>query len=230
LALHSRGLKLTKNWWAAIWARLFICPNVLSLLSKIVWIVNKKEMMTEFSRNNLARNALRLSVLFSVLVAPFAAEAHGASRQKVEESIEIKADSDHVWKAVGDFQDMGWLPDVASTKEGDKPAFAHRKLILKNGGEISESLYKYDADNTSYSYRIDRVDPKVFPVTNYSATIIVQPVDNQTTKVEWRGAFYRGDPNETPSPELNDEASIAAVKALYKRGLENLKQKVEATH
>jgi len=186
--------------------------------------------MTEFARNTLAQRTLRLSVLFGALLLPLAADAHGASRQKVEESIEIKADSDLVWKAVGDFQDMSWLPDVASTKEGEKPAFAHRILTLKNGGEVAESLYKFDADNTSYSYRIDKVDPKVLPVTNYSATIIVQAIDNQTTKVEWRGAFYRGDPNETPAPELNDEASIAAVKALYKRGLENLKQKVEATH
>jgi len=186
--------------------------------------------MTEFARNTLAQRTLRLSVLFGALLLPLAADAHGASRQKVEESIEIKADSDLVWKAVGDFQDMSWLPDVASTKEGEKPVFAHRILTLKNGGEVAESLYKFDADNTSYSYRIDKVDPKVLPVTNYSATIIVQAIDNQTTKVEWRGAFYRGDPNETPAPELNDEASIAAVKALYKRGLENLKQKVEATH
>jgi len=211
-------------------ARLFICPNILSLLSKIVWIVSKKETMTEFARLPLPQKALRLSVLFGALILPLAAEAHGASRHKIEDSIEIKADSDLVWKIVGDFQDMSWLPDVASTKPGDAPAFAHRKLILKNGGEIAESLYKFDADNTSYSYRIDHVDPKVLPVTNYSATIIVQPIDNQTTKVEWRGAFYRGDPNEVPSPELNDEASIAAVKALYKRGLEGLKQKVEATH
>lgn len=192
--------------------------------------MSKKETMTEFARNSLAQRALRLATLLGALVLPFAAEAHGASRQKVEESIEIKADSDLVWKVVGDFQDMSWLPDVAKTKEGDKPAFAHRKLFLKNGGEVSESLYKYDADNTSYSYRIDKVDPKVLPVTNYSATITVVPIDNQTTKVEWRGAFYRGDPNETPSPELNDDASIAAVKALYKSGLENLKQKVEGTH
>ncbi len=44
----------------------------------------------------------------------------------------------------------------------------------------------------------------------------------------WRGAFYRGYPNNDPPPELNDDAAIAAVTGVYKMGLEALKKKVES--
>jgi hypothetical protein len=68
---------------------------------------------------------------------------------------------------------------------------------------------------------------KVLPVNNYSATIVVLPAGGES-KVEWRGAFYRGFPNNDPPPELNDEAALKAVGKIYRAGLESLKQKVEA--
>ncbi len=81
----------------------------------------------------------------------------------------------------------------------------------------------------TYSYRIDEVDVKVLPVTNYSSTIIVLPDGDGKSKVEWRGAFYRGYPNDNPPPELSDDAAIAAVQALYRKGLDYLKFDVEHT-
>ncbi len=80
----------------------------------------------------------------------------------------------------------------------------------------------------NYSYRIDKVDMKVLPVTNYSSTIIVLPAEGGKSTVEWRGAFYRGYPNNDPPPELNDEAALNAVSGVYRAGLDNLKKKVEA--
>lgn len=81
----------------------------------------------------------------------------------------------------------------------------------------------------SYSYRIDKVDVKVLPVNNYSSTITVLPAEGGKSTVEWRGAFYRGYPNNDPPPELNDDAAIKAVTALYRKGLDNLKKKFEAS-
>jgi Polyketide cyclase / dehydrase and lipid transport len=176
------------------------------------------------------QSASRFGLIAAMIALPLAAFGHGSSRQKVTESVEINASPETVWKVIGDFHDMSWLPDIVATEGGAKPEFAHRKLILQSGAAIDESLYKYDADNMSYSYRIDNVDVKVLPVTNYSSTISVEPVEGNKTKVEWKGAFYRGDPNDNPPPELNDESSIAAVQALYRKGLDNLKHKVEATH
>jgi hypothetical protein len=46
--------------------------------------------------------------------------------------------------------------------------------------------------------------------------------------VEWRGAFYRAYPKNDPPPDQNDEAAVAAVTAVYKDGLANLKKLAEA--
>jgi Polyketide cyclase / dehydrase and lipid transport len=67
------------------------------------------------------------------------------------------------------------------------------------------------------------------PVNNYSSTITVLPAECGKSTVEWRGAFYRGYPNNDPPPELNDDAAIKAVTALYREGLDNLKKKFEAS-
>lgn len=168
------------------------------------------------------------AVVASVL--PSALWAHGPTRQKTTEKIEINAPPEKVWAVIGDFHDMSWLPGVAKTtgEGGNQPDVAKRQLVLDSGATIDESLYKYDAAEKTYSYRIDNVDVKVLPVNNYSATIAVLPADGGKSVVEWRGAFYRGYPNNDPPPELSDEAALKAVNTLYQTGLANLKKKVEA--
>ena len=165
----------------------------------------------------------------SVLLVPGVAQAHGPSRQKVIEKIEINASPEKVWAVIGNFGDMGWLPIVEKTEatNGNTPDKALRKLTLKGGGLVEESLSKYSATDHSYAYRIEKVDVKVLPVTNYSSQISVTAGEGGKAIVEWRGAFYRGDPLGDPPPELNDDAALAAVGGLYKLGLEALKKKLE---
>jgi hypothetical protein len=156
--------------------------------------------------------------------------AHGPTRRKVSESIEINAPPAKVWAAIGNFQDMSWLP-LVSTTEGQKgnEIEATRRLTLTTGATVDEELYKYDAEKMSYSYRITAVDVKVLPVTNYSSNITVSAAsDGKTSVVEWNGAFYRGFPNNDPPPELDDEAAVKAVSGLYRLGLEALKKKIES--
>ena len=45
-----------------------------------------------------------------------AAWAHGPTRQKVRESIEIDAPQAKVWAVIGNFQDMSWLAGVSKTE------------------------------------------------------------------------------------------------------------------
>lgn len=173
---------------------------------------------------------LRFAALLIGLALPSIAFAHGASRLKLTEAVEINAPAAKVWQVIGNFQDMSWLPGVVKTtgKGGNGPEVAKRELTLKNGATVEESLYKYDAEAMSYSYSIDKVDVKVLPVTNYSSTLIVLPEGNKS-KVEWRGAFFRADPLFDPPPALNDDAATKAVTALYRSGLDALKKKVEAS-
>ena len=175
------------------------------------------------------RMVLRALAVTAALAIVTTASAHGPTRRKLQQQVEINAEPAKVWAAIGNFQDMSWLGLVAKT-EGDKgnDIGATRRLTLKNGATVDEELYKYDAEKMSYSYRITAVDVKVLPVTNYSSTITVSPgADGKGTVVEWAGAFYRGYPNNDPPPELNDEAAIAAVTGLYRDGLDGLKKKLE---
>lgn len=178
------------------------------------------------SRPILATLVLAASALVALL--PLTAAAHGPTRQKVTQTIEINAPADKVWAVLGKFQDMGWHAAVTKTEgSGDNTVGAKRTLTLKAGGTIAEELTKYSADNKSYAYEIKTVDVKVVPVTNYSSTISVKG-DGAKSTVEWKGAFYRGYVNNDPPAELSDEAAIKAINAFYKSGLDGLKAKIEA--
>ena len=140
------------------------------------------------------------AALSAALLAP--AAAHGPTRQKVTETIAIDAPADKVWALVKDFSALkNWHPAVAESpadKGNDEGSV--RQIKLKNGGAL--------------------------PVTNYTSTITVK-AEGAGSVVEWRGAFYRGYPNNDPPPDQNDEAAVAAVTGVYKAGLANLKAMAE---
>ena len=171
---------------------------------------------------------LFLAAAALVFIVP-AADAHGPTRKKTTETVEISAPPEKVWAVIGNFQDMSWHPAIEKTegKGGNGPE-ATRTLTLKGGGTIQEELAKFEPEQKSYSYRITTVDVKVLPVTNYSSTIAVTPAEGGKSRVEWRGAFYRGYPNNDPPPELSDEAAVKAVSGVYRAGLDALKAKVES--
>ena len=171
---------------------------------------------------------LRNLLLTFFLLVPALAFAHGPRRQKLSLAVDVKAPPAEVWAVIGNFQDMSWHPAVfSSTGTGDNAIDATRVLTLgKEGGPtISEQLYKYDAAKMSYSYRITAVDVAVLPVTNYSSHLTVTPTASGGSHIEWRGAFYRGYPNNDPPENLNDAAAIAAVTGVYKAGLDALEAK-----
>ena len=178
----------------------------------------------------------RRTMLQAALVAaalPTLALAHGPTRQKVTLTTELAAEPAEVWAAIGDFQDLTWHPAVVSQEgEGGNEIDATRALYLSDQGadgpKIDEILYKYDADKMTYSYRITEVDVAVLPVTNYSSHLTVKPLDGGGSLVEWRGAFYRGYPNNDPPEELSDEAAIAAVTGVYQAGLDALVERFGA--
>ena len=177
----------------------------------------------------------RVGALLMALVAivPFSAvppaSAHGPTRQKVVETIEINAPADKVWEVLGNFQDMGWHPAFAKTEgTGGNDPGATRKLTLAAGGTMDEKLTKYDGAGRSFAYEIPEVDVKLFPVANYAATISVKDAGGKST-VEWKASFYRGYGLNDPPPELSDEAAVKAVTDLAKSGLAALKKKLEGS-
>lgn len=166
----------------------------------------------------------------ALLIATTAASplwAHGPTRQKVTETVAIAASPDAVWSRIKDFDALqSWHPAVeSSTATAANQVGSVRTLHLKGGGTIVEELTRYSAEEHKIAYRM--TDPGPLPVTNYSSTLSVNAADGGSV-VEWRGAFYRGDPNGNPAPERNDEAAIGAITGVYKAGLDHLKQLLEA--
>jgi hypothetical protein len=168
---------------------------------------------------------LLASALMAAVLAP--AAAHGPTRQKVVEKITIDAPAESVWARIKNFDALqDWHPAVeASPADKGNAEGSVRQLKLKGGGALVETLEKYDEAKMRYSYRAK--DGGALPVTNYTSTIIVI-ADGAKSIVEWRGAFYRGYPNNDPPPDQNDEAAVKAVTGVYVSGLSNLKKLAEA--
>ncbi len=170
---------------------------------------------------------MRIFFAAVLLFAASVAMAHGPTRQKVVESVEINAPPDTVWSRVKDFNALQtWHPAVESstTTDGNNVGSV-RTLTLKGGGRIVEVLEAYSEADHKMSYRM--TDPGPVPVNNYTSTITVKPAEGGGSVVEWRGAFYRGYPNNDPPPDRNDEAAVKAVTGIYQSGLANLKQMMQ---
>ena len=159
------------------------------------------------------------------LAAP--ASAHGPTRQKVVEKIAIDAPAAAVWARVKNFDALkDWHPAVqASPADKGNAEGSVRRLTLKGGGELVETLESHDDAKMRFSYRAK--NEGALPVTNYTSTLIVT-ADGAKSVVEWRGAFYRASQRNDPPPDQNDDAAIQAVTGVYQSGLANLKKLAEA--
>lgn len=168
----------------------------------------------------------RWLALAALTLASSVAVAHGPTRQKVVEKITIDAPADAVWAQIKDFDALAkWHPAVAeSPADKGNTEGSVRTVKIKGGGSLVESLERYNAEGRSYAYRAK--DGGALPVTNYTSTLTVSG-DGAKSTVEWRGAFYRGFPNNDPPPDQNDEAAVKAVTGVYQSGLANLKSLVE---
>ena len=101
------------------------------------------------------RKTTLATAAMAALVA-FTAQAHGPTRRKVTESIEINAPADKVWAVVGNWKDANWLENVTKTEtQGDDPSKSKLVLTLKDGGTMNETGGKYKPDDKLFMFYID---------------------------------------------------------------------------
>jgi hypothetical protein len=145
--------------------------------------------------------------------------AHAAYAVEVTETVTTSATPKAVWAAIGKFEDITWLPAVASSPadKGEKVGSV-RTITLKapGGPTVVETLTARKGH--SYSYKIDKVDPKVLPVTDYTSTISVAKAPGGSL-VTWHGSFT--------AAGTDDASAQKAVSGLYRSGLDNVKTMVE---
>ena len=169
-----------------------------------------------------------LCTLIVLLMLPVTVTAHGPSRQKVTREVILNAPTVKVWDLISDFCSIAeWHPAVVECEGcgGNEPGAT--RILTIGEAQIHEELQKFDPDKMTYKYKITQTDNAVVPVTTYSAFLSVSDNGDNTSKVTWRGGFYRAYQNNNPPPELNDEAAVNAVTAIYEAGLEGIKKMVE---
>ena len=168
----------------------------------------------------------------AILFVPGLAAAHGPSRLKYETSIEVNAPAAKAWDVIKNFCAIGtWLPPVKKVecKEGNKVGTERDLWVGKTDGKwsIQEFLLKYEPEKMMYKYKIENADPKAFPVDQYASFLGVTDEGNGKCKVYWRAGFYRFFTQNDPPKDQDDDAAMAAVKSVYKVGLEQIKKLAE---
>lgn len=171
-----------------------------------------------------------LPIALLAIVPTHALAQHAPTRAKLTETIAIAAPPGKVWERIRNFDDLSWNPLVASVGAAPGNHLDSARLVtLKTGGEMAETLYRYDDRRRMYATLIPHMDIEVLPVQTYSSYLTVKDGPTpETSIVEWRAAFYRGWPNNDPPPELNEEAGIRAVGAYAREALAGLKAAVES--
>ena len=155
------------------------------------------------------------------------ASAHGPSRQKVNQTIDINASIENVWEIVSSFKNFNWNSDIKNIEVGSNEIGSERVLKFNNGSVVKQKLEKIDDTKKIVSWRIIETDNQKLPVNSYAAKIILKSVDSNITKVTYKAGFYRGFMGNDPPDELNDESSKKKVTEFIKNALIGLKKIVE---
>jgi len=169
------------------------------------------------------------AALIGLLLFPALCLAHGPSRQKVVEKIDINAPPNKVWNLISNFCSISkWDPEItACTSDKGTTPNSIRTITLKNGAKVQEQLVRIFPDKHVYQYMMVKPNPKAFPINTHGSKITVADNGKGGSTVTWWGAFYRSYPGPTPPPELSDAAGRKAISALYRAGLEHLKELAE---
>lgn len=150
-----------------------------------------------------------------------AAEAHGPSRLKTEQQVTLNATPDEVWAVIGDFGDFSWYPGVVSVEATGTEKGATRVRVMEDGTTVTEELLRVDPAKHAISTRLVEDNLDLVKATNYASHITLKDEGGKAV-LDWRGAFYRGFPQNDPPADLNDDASTASVLEVQQRGIDAL--------
>lgn len=165
---------------------------------------------------------LTLLFLFSTTLS-----AHGPSRQKVSEKIQINAESSKVWSIVKNFKDFKWNSEITECSASKNSVGSERVIEFSNGSKVKQKLEKLDENKMMIGWRIIETDNKMLPVNSYAAKVFVKNNDDDTSTINYKAGFYRGFMGNDPPEELNDENSKKKVQEFIKKSLEGLKEIAE---
>ena len=140
---------------------------------------------------------------------------------KTYQSTVIDAPADEVWRAIRDFHDMSWAPNVIQSLEkvGDVPGDKIGAVRILNGAFV-ETLKALDNEGRIFSYSIDDGPSPVskHDVHSYVGRVRVSEATEEGggTLVEWSSSW-----------ELNDEPAYEFCHSIYLALLADMKASLE---
>jgi mxaD protein len=150
--------------------------------------------------------------------------AHAATPQTIVQSIEVNADPEAVWAAIGAFDSaVQWHPLVASSPATlGNDVGSVRTVTLKEPGspKILEELTAYNPRMQMYEYKIDSNPQDAAPVTNCTVRFHVGIGKHHVTKIVWTAHFLAAD--GVTAGHASD-----VMNRLFRVGLENVKHMAE---
>ncbi len=148
--------------------------------------------------------------------------AHGPTPQKTDESIQVKATPDAVWKRITEPCGIAkWNSEVSAC---DVVNEKQQTLTLKNGKKILQEVDEIAAAEMTYSYRFSgEIDITALPVSSLNGKIKVT-ADADGAKVTWTARYYRAFTGNEPPAGQDDESAKTAIDSFVKAGLNGLKE------
>lgn len=148
--------------------------------------------------------------------------AHGPTPQKTDESVQLKATPDAVWKKI--IEPCGitkWNVEVTAC---DVVSDKQQTLTLKNGKKLLQEVDEIAMAEMTYSYRLSgEIDISALPVSSLHGKIKVTP-DEEGSKVRWTARYYRAFTGNEPPAGQDDESAKNAIDQFVKTGLNGLKE------
>ncbi len=168
--------------------------------------------------------ALLIAALFLAAVLVPVAPAWAAGPQTVMQSIDVKADPEAVWAAIGAFDATAvWHPLVASspaTKGNEIGSVRTITLKAPGSAKIVEELSFYNPRMQMYEYKIASSDPEAAPVTDCTVKFHVGQGKHGITKIVWTAHFLAAD--GVTAGHASD-----VMNRYFRVGLENIKHMAE---
>jgi hypothetical protein len=102
---------------------------------------------------------------------------------KVRVTHELATSADALWKILGDFADLSWVPTVHHCVFEGTGVGMLRYMYLDETYAIVERLDALDAARRTITYSIPENNP--LPVADYRATMTIHERDPQRCELEW---------------------------------------------
>lgn len=153
--------------------------------------------------------------------------AHGPTPQKTDESVQVSASPDVVWKKIAEPCGIAkWHPEVSAC---DVVNDKQQTLTLKNGKKILQEVDELAAAEMSLSYRFSgEIDITALPVSSLNGKIKVAP-EAGGAKITWTARYYRAFTGNEPPEGQDDESAKNAIDQFVKAGLAGLKANKSAS-